>query len=116
MNLELWKFSSGILEEVSKYTFVIVADQYYFLYFANLGNGFEVVPDDRVAGNIEKRLNQSANIGFSEFSALTLGVSKDNGLNLVPLLGPPTRITALTPVCAAAAAPFLTGSLCIFNP
>lgn len=36
---------------------------------------------------------------------LTFGTSRDNGRNLVPLLGPPTRMTALVGVCEAFAAP-----------
>ncbi len=49
------------------------------------------MPDDWMAGNVEERLLWSEYVvALGVCKALTLGKSKDNGLNLVPREGPPT--------------------------
>jgi hypothetical protein len=55
-DFELRKLSRGVLDEVSKNTLVVVANQDDFFDVLDFGDGFEAMPDDWVAGYIEERL------------------------------------------------------------
>lgn len=53
----MWEFLSGVLDEVSEDALIIVADEDYLLDTVDLSDSGQVVPDDRVACNIEEWLS-----------------------------------------------------------
>ena len=70
----------------------IVADEDDFANAGNFGNGFQAVPDDRVASNVEQWLQEASETEhrLPDSVSQTLGTSSDKGLKRVPLDGPPT--------------------------
>lgn len=86
-------FPRRILDEVTKDLLVVIAYEDYLADPRYFGDGFETVPDDRVACDVEEWLAQPGSgqsKGQSICVALTLGTSRDKGLNRVPREGPPT--------------------------
>jgi hypothetical protein len=91
LHAELWKLSSTVLHEVTKDALIVVSDQDHLSNTGDFGDGLETVPDDWVSGNIEEWLYFVSKQSCKDAKILpTFGTLRDNGLNLVPLEGPPT--------------------------
>lgn len=71
LDLDLRELSRRVFDEVTENGFVIVADQNDFLDIGDFGDGFQTVPDDGVAGNIEERLKGASSTGQSPVWANT---------------------------------------------
>lgn len=56
LDLDLREFSRGVFDKVTEYTLVVVANQDYLFDVGNFGHGFEAMPDDWMASDIEERL------------------------------------------------------------
>lgn len=56
LDLELREFLGGVLDEVAEDIFFVVPDQDDFLDVVDFGHGFQAVPDDGMAGDVEERL------------------------------------------------------------
>jgi hypothetical protein len=91
-DLDLWKFFRGIFDEVAENSLVVVSNHAYFLNGGDFRDGDETMPDDGMASDFKEGLQTMLDPVLLSFmqGAITFGRSRDNGLNLVPLDGPPT--------------------------
>ena len=127
-NLDLGEFIGGVLDEVPEDRLFVVSDYADLLDVGDLCDGGETVPDDGMASDVKEGLFGRISCWQTRMMfgiVVTLGRSRDNGLNRVPREGPPTcslstcftsnfpvqltRSTALVRPCALAFS--LTASL-----
>lgn len=92
LDSDLGEFAGGVFDEVAEDGFIVIADEDDFFDVGDFSDCSQAMPEDRVTGDIEQGLEGlSKEVPLdSALGKLTLGTSRDSGLNLVPLEGPPT--------------------------
>lgn len=82
-DLEVGKISTGVFDEIPEYTLIVVADEYDLLKgTSELSKGTQIVPDNRMAGDLEKRLLSNEHNLAKNIEDPTFGTSRLKGLNL----------------------------------